>query len=98
MSGDTATALKLFLKAYDLKKRVDYALSAANMHSTRGDYASAIALYKELLRFPSKLTLKQQCMAERRITEAWRKDGRDAQGSGKWLTSLPLFACGPDPS
>ncbi len=72
MNGDTATALMLFLKAYDLKKKVSYALSAANMHLTRGDCASAIALYKEILRYPSKLTLKQQCMAERRIAEAWR--------------------------
>ena len=76
MSGDTATALKLFLKAYELKSNnFNYALSTANMHLTRGEYASAIVLYKELLR--SKLTLKQQCMAERKIAEAWRGNAHD---------------------
>lgn len=78
LSGDTATALKLFLKAYDLNKKVGYALSAADMHLTHGDHTSAIALYKELLRSPSKLTLRQHCVAERRITKAWRANAKES--------------------
>ena len=84
LNGDAATALKLFLKAYELKPNdPKYALSAANMLLKCGDNTPAIALYKEVLRHPSKLRLKQQCMAESKIAKA-----RRGCASGRCLSPL----------
>ena len=71
-AGDTATALDLFLKAYELKPaQPNYALSAANMHLKRSDSKKAIELYSELLREPGKLLPKQQSMAQTKMAQVW---------------------------
>ena len=58
--GDVATALRLFLRARELRpEQPNYALSAANMHIKRGDPRAAISLFDEVLAEPDKLTEKQ---------------------------------------
>ena len=70
-SNDVAVALKLFLRARELKPRqISYALSAANMHFKRREFAEAVDLYAEVLRDPTLLTPKQKSMAEAKLQEA----------------------------
>ncbi len=79
-AGDTATALDLFLKAYELKPaQPNYALSAANMHLKRSDSKKAIELYSELLREPGKLLPKQQSMAQTKMAQAQAALDRQAE-------------------
>lgn len=91
--GDVATALRLFLRARELRpEQPNYALSAANMHIKRGDPRAAISLFDEVLAEPDKLTEKQLHVARSKMEEAKampkdfnEKVSRAAAGGAQWL-------------
>jgi len=99
-AGDTATALNLFLKAYELKPaQPNYALSAANMHLKRSDPVKAIAVYADLLRDPSKLMPKQQSMAESKMAQAQATlvVATKAESPRSWWAPRAVALSHPDP-